>query len=329
LTGPAAGTAARAAGASVPAVVASSLTFRYPSGRRGVEAIDLEVQPGERVLLLGPNGSGKSTLIRLLAGLLDPGGGSVSVLAADTKHLPRRRMGVALDRVSHWEPLTTLENLVLISRASGMRPDRARAKGSELLARFGLDPDVPVSECSLGMRRKLLLAEALVHDPALLLLDEPTIGLDPEGVATLAAALAERSAAGAASVIASNDVDAAASLGQRAVFLVEGRKVADRPIDALLAALRTHTRLEVAIAAVGPRVPELITRSRVPADLLLRAGSDSDVLVADSTRGAQPLPELLRWLLDQGVVVRDVRVRAPDLRDVFHELTGKSLEDVS
>jgi ABC-2 type transport system ATP-binding protein len=310
---------------ATPLVVASSLDLTYPSGRRGVTAIDLIVHAGESVVVLGPNGSGKSTLMRLLAGLLRPGNGNVRVLGADpaSSTFPRRRVGVALDRPAHWEPLTALENVELIARAAGLSRSGAASEGTALLQRFGLDTHVPVSEHSLGMNRKLLLAETFVSAPEVLLLDEPTLGLDPTGVDALSALLAERTAAGAAAVIASNDVRAAPALATRIVFLLDGRKVVDDRAEALLSKLRARTRLEVILGGDGVRAVDVVARAGAPSAVTLTA--QNGAVVAESSRGAEPLPDLLRWLLDQGVRVSDVRVREPDLGDVFKQLTGATL----
>jgi ABC-2 type transport system ATP-binding protein len=307
-------------------ISALGVEYAYPSGRRGVSGIDLEVHAGERVLVLGPNGAGKSTLIQILAGLTKPRSGTISVLQgpAAPAHRGRTRVGVALDRVVHWEPLTALENVVLLARAAGLGAELARREGVALLERFGVEPRLPVRECSLGMKRKVLLAQALVHAPELVLLDEPTLGLDPPGVATLAELLRERAEGGAAMVLASNDVRSAPSLGTRVVFLMDGRKVADEPLDSLLAAVRTGTRLEVTLGSGGTRPEHLLARRRRPVDLPLTLRGEA--IVAESRRGAEPLPDLLRWLLSEGAEVRDVHVREPDLSDVFQTLTGRSWE---
>lgn len=272
--------------------------------------------------MLGANGAGKSTLLHLLAGLARPSSGSVDVLgraASSSGSAHRRRVGVALDRPAHIEALTVAENARLFARAAGLAPRAARAATDPLLERFGLEPRVPVAECSLGMKRKLLLVQALAHEPEVILLDEPTLGLDPAGVDTLGELLAERAAAGAALLAATNDVRAAPLLGTRVVFLLEGRKLADEPTDALLARLRSRTRIEVTLAADGVGAPELLAAAATdPPPLELTPGDD--VMIFDSTAGAEPLPDLLRWLLRQGADVRDVRVREPDLADVFRQV---------
>lgn len=314
-------------GSAGAAVAARSLAFTHPSGRRGVEGVELTVQPGERVVVLGPNGSGKSTLLQLLAGLLMPDSGSVSVLGADparAERALRRRVGVALDRPAHWDALTGRQNAALLARAAGLAPERAEAAARSALARFGLEEELPVGHYSLGMHRRLLLAETLVHDPGLLLLDEPTLGLDPSAVQSLAAALVERSQAGAAAISATNDVRAAPLLGERVAFLLEGRKVVDEPTVSLLARLQTPTRLEVRLGDSGASPAELVAGDGAPGELTLRQGRG--LLVASSPRGAEALPDLLRWVLSRGGSIANVRVREPDLADAFRELTGAPLD---
>jgi ABC-2 type transport system ATP-binding protein len=279
------------------------------------------------VLILGPNGSGKSTLMQLLAGALEPVEGSLSVLggASGIESGAGRRRGVALDRVVHWEPLTTLENLMLLARASGMSRGDAGREGAALLERFGVDARLPVRECSLGMKRKLLLTQALVHAPRLLLLDEPTLGLDPDGIDVLGDLLRERTETGAAAVVASNDVRAAPLLGTRVVFLLDGQVAADQPVASLLSALQGRTRFDVTVRDAGIPLAALIARGAPPGGLSLEAREHR--IVAESPQGAGALPDFLRWLLSEGAEIQDVRVREPDLSDVFHHLTGRTLEE--
>jgi ABC-type multidrug transport system ATPase subunit len=292
-----------------------------------VTDVSLDVAPGERVVLLGPNGSGKSTLVHLLAGLLSPKSGTISVLGRDPLRLEsavQRRVGVALDHSAHWDPLTGRENAILLARAAGLSVEHAEPRVDALLGRFAMSPSVRVADYSLGMRRKLLIAEALLHHPEVVLLDEPTIGLDPSAIDTLAELLEERANGGAAVICSTNDVAAAPRLASRAVFLLEGRKVADQSLENLLAGLRSKTRIEVRVAA-GIGELDAIAARTPPGSLALSVRGG--VLVADSTRGAEPLPALLSWLMEQGAQVREVRVREPDLGDAFRELTGAALED--
>jgi len=293
-----------------------------------VRALDLELRAGERAAVVGPNGSGKSTLVRLVAGLLRPTGGTLRVLGEDPSRAGvafRRRTAVALDRPAHWEVLGARENALLLASARGLVREDARRRIDDLLSRFGLTAaaDVPVGELSLGMRRRLHLVEALTADVELLVLDEPTLGLDPEGVLALAGELGRRAERGTAVLLATNDVGAVPRLAGRVVFLAAGRVLADDAPAALLARLGGRTRLEVTLAATGRSAAELV-RDPPPAPGVVLRESEGR-LVAESDGGTEPLPDLLRALLDRGATVQGVGVREPDLGDVFLELAGRPL----
>ncbi|MFI5279707.1 MAG: ABC transporter ATP-binding protein [Gemmatimonadales bacterium] len=223
------------------AVRGRALELRY--GRRtALLALDLDVAAGEVVGVLGPNGAGKTSLLRLLATGRRPAAGTLALLGEDASHPTaalRRKIGVAGDEAVHLDALSGRENLALFARAAGLSRAAAARAADPMLDRFHLtaDADRPVAEYSLGMRRRLLLAEALAHEPRLVVLDEPTTGLDPEGRDALRAVLRERAAAGAAVVCASNDVAEVERLADRVIFLRDGRKVLEGGPRDLIAAL--------------------------------------------------------------------------------------------
>lgn len=307
-----------------PPVRARGVSYRYPSGRRGVEGVDLDVAAGEVVGLLGPNGSGKTTLLRLLATDLRPGAGRLELLGREPGRRPgplRRRLGIADDVPVHPDPLPGRRSVVFFGRAAGLGRAEAERRADALLERLGLSGDagVPAASYSHGMRRKLLLAQTLVHDPEVLLLDEPTLGLDPPSLEVLRELVAERAAAGAAVVMAANDLPFVRRVAHRVTFLHRGRKVADAPPDELLAGLEGRTTLEIRLD--GPVPPGLELPAEVSAHP--RPGG----LTVESRAGARILPGVCRALLDAGAIPREVRVRQPDLGDVFVALTGDELPD--
>ena len=322
-------TEAWASGPHPPPLAVSALTHVYRSGRTALAGLDLEVEPGERVAVLGPNGSGKTTLLGVLAGLVRPTGGDARVLGHDPASRDpsfRRRLAVALDRPAPWTTLTGRENALLIARARGLGPAEARERVDRLLARFQLEDaaDTAVADYSLGMKRRLHLAEALTGDPEVILLDEPTLGLDPAGAQALAGELAERAGRGAAALLATNDVAGAPGLARRIVFLEGGRVVADGEPEALLATLGGRTRIQVTLDPAGARASQVLSWL-VPPEGVSARGEDL-TLLAESERGSEPLPELIEGLQRAGARVLALRVREPDLGDVFRKLTGRKLD---
>jgi ABC-type multidrug transport system ATPase subunit len=215
------------------AVAARGLTRVYGS-RRGCFDVDLEVRAGDVVGLMGINGSGKSTVLGVLSTAERPTSGEVRWFGDSSPPGPglRRRLGVVGDAPVHFDELTGEQNAYFFARQYGVPGDEARSRVDELLRWSGLDAsrDLRVHEYSLGMRRRLSIIEALLHEPDLLLMDEPTLGLDHIGAGDLADRLRGEAARGAAVVLATNDAVLAERVCDRVLFLQEGRVVSEEPV---------------------------------------------------------------------------------------------------
>jgi len=323
----------RTSGMTAP-VRARGLGFRYPGGTRALEGVELELEPGERVALIGPNGSGKSTLIRLLATDLSPSTGELELWgkpASPPAPELRRRIAYAADRPVHLEALTGAENLRFFQELRGKDPGGGGIPQEDPF-RLGPALHKPVAQYSFGMRRKLLLSEALNARASLLLMDEPLVGLDPEGVEILGGLLLDRAERGVPVIWATNEVREVPAWASRVVFLHQGRVAADGSPGELLRRVEGRTRISVVLDV--PLQDPSAFAGRVEAEL---GGGDSLVLDGDprgearqihltTSRGGALLPDFIRWIVDFRGEVRHVQVREPDLRDVFQELTGSELE---
>lgn len=279
------------------------------------------MDPGEVVVILGPNGSGKSTLLRLLATDLAPGSGELLLFgepAAPPTPALRRRIGFAAHEPAHLEPLTGAENARFFLRLLGSEAD-GRARLHSLLDGFRLmeAASLPVAEYSFGMKRKLLLAQVLAPAPELLLLDEPTIGLDPDAVTFLGAQVRSAARRGSALVLATNEVHRTPQWATRIVFLHRGRVVEDAEPEALRGRLPGDRRIEVRFRGSPGEMAPLsgLEVVRIEPGLLEARSRDPD----------RVLPTLLSALADAGARIRAVRVHEPDLGDLFHTLTGEPL----
>jgi ABC-type multidrug transport system ATPase subunit len=202
------------------------LTVRY-GGFTALDRLDLELRRGERVALLGPNGAGKSTTLKVLIGQVRPSAGTAAIAGYDVVRrwaAVKPLIGYVPDRENHFEEFTGRRNLAFFADLYGAAPDRI----DECLRLVGLDDvaDRLVRGYSLGMRRKLLLARALLHRPAVLLLDEPTANLDPGAAAAVWAALARLAADGCTVLLTAHDLDAIAAVCDRVAVLNGGRLVA-------------------------------------------------------------------------------------------------------
>jgi ABC-type multidrug transport system ATPase subunit len=286
-----------------PLVAAHGLAVRYGRGETVLHDVDLAVESGQIVALLGPNGSGKSSLLRALSGDLVPSRGSVHRAAP---------YGYAADDAVHVDALTVRTNAEWFARACGGAP--AVTALPPLLAAFGLDPwqARPAGELSFGGRRKLALVQALAHEPPLVLLDEPTVGLDPDAVLALLDRLRATATAGGAVVFAANDLARAGEVATRVVFLRAGRIVADAPPDALLRQVRGTVRFEIDLAGEAP--PVLFDD-----DVEAAAVAGGFVLDAASTAA---LPGVCRALEDAGARILAIRVHEVDLTDAWRAITG-------
>ncbi len=207
---------------------------------RALDGVSFYVAKGETYALLGPNGSGKSTLIRILATLLLPDGGSVRVLG---HQLPRGEAAVRrlIGRVSvdaaFYKKLSARENLLYAAQLYGIEPAAAEKKARAILERLGLEArrfHDPLEEMSRGMQQKIAITRALLHDPPLLLLDEPTTGLDPASKRQVQTFLEElRAEQGTTILLTTHDMDEAERLAPRIGFLARGRLVAEGGADVL------------------------------------------------------------------------------------------------
>lgn len=308
--------------ASEPSLLAATGLTRAYRGGKGVFDISLQLAAGEVLGLMGPNGSGKSTLLRLLATASSPTAGRVSWFGNANPRLPsvRRRLGVMLDQAAHFDKMTGYQNAWFFARQFGLAPELARDRLDELFRWSGLweARDQLVGEYSLGMKRKLNLVEALVHRPAILLLDEPTLALDYRAELGLIERLQLLSLTGTAVLLATNDVYLAERICDRVIFLHQGRPIREGHVPELLTELAGSKEVQLQMNSPIP----LESLRSLPA--VEAANVDGDTVHIVLARGANPA-QVLSVLNGTADLVSNMRVRRPNLGDVFLKLTGEAL----
>jgi ABC-2 type transport system ATP-binding protein len=298
-------------------IAASHLTRRF-GPRVVVHDVTFEVGRGEIVALLGPNGAGKTTTLRMLAGLIAPTSGSVSVagepLTRASAAAARRRIGFLTEAPGLWDRLTVRENLAVYTGLYGL--GRTDPTIAALVERLELTPqlDVRAAELSKGMRQKVALARALLHDPDILLLDEPTSGLDPGITRTVRALLDERRAKGCAVLVSTHNLDEAERMADRVAVLQERLIALDRP-----AALRdrlTTGRILVRLDA------DAVPFARVAAPFGRDVVADGPLLALQIDDPHATTPPLVAALVAAGARVLEVRPEIPPLEDVYLHLVS-------
>ncbi|HJQ46704.1 MAG TPA: ATP-binding cassette domain-containing protein [Amycolatopsis sp.] len=311
------------------AVQARGLVKTYGS-TRALDGVDLDVPAGQVLGLLGPNGAGKTTTVRILTTLLRPDSGQAWVAGHDVLTEPdpvRRKIGLSGQYAAVDENLTGFENLYMVGRLYGKRRAAARSRARELLARFRLQDaaDRPAKGYSGGMRRRLDLAGALVAEPSVVILDEPTTGLDPAGRLDTWDVIKELVADGTTVVLTTQYLEEADQLADSIVVIDKGRVIARGTADELKAQTGGE-RLELVLAAADDLA--------AAAQVLTEVGSGEPTVDEHMRRveilvdtGPKALIEALRRLDALNVTVQDVGLHRPTLDDVFLSLTGHGAQD--
>jgi ABC-2 type transport system ATP-binding protein len=293
-----------------------------------LNGLDLEVPKGTVLGLLGPNGAGKTTAVRILTTLLVPDEGEAEVAGLDVRAKPnkvRERIGLSGQTAAVDEHLTGYENLDLVGRLYHLGNRRAAARARELLERFDLVEagDRPTKTYSGGMRRRLDLAAALVAEPDVLFLDEPTTGLDPRSRADMWETIHDLVRRGSTVLLTTQYMEEADRLADDIVVIDRGRKIAQGTSDLLKTQIGGE-RVEVVLAT---------SADLQPAETIL-TGLSREVQVDEQTRGltaavsngVDSLKQVLQHLGDANIAVVDVGLRRPTLDDVFLTLTGHDTE---
>ena len=308
-------------------IVVEKLVREFRKGPRAVDGIDLYVAPGEIYGFLGPNGAGKSTTVLMLTTLLPPTAGTARVGGYDVRNEgPKVRsvIGAALQEAALDDFLTGWEHIDLQGGLHGLTAADRRRRGEELLARVGLTDaaDRKVGGYSGGMKRRLDLALALIHEPSVLFLDEPTTGLDPQSRSALWEEV-ERLAReqGVTVFLTTQYLEEADVLADRVGIIDRGIIVAEGSPASLKAAIG---RVSLEAVPANPndreRLRGVLARFGTPA----ASGPKGEAVRL--AEGAEQMADIVRALDGEGIVVAELLLHQPSLDDVFLEKTGHSLE---
>ena len=292
-----------------------------------LRGLDLTVPEGEFFGLLGPNGAGKTTTIGILTTRVRPTSGTAWVAGVDVRANPaavRRRIGVVPQRPNPDRSLNVGENLVFHSTYFGIPRRSAEARAAALLARLGISDKAHASVDTLsgGQQQRLMIARALIHEPAVIFLDEPTVGLDPQARLALWAILRELHAQGRTLVMTTHYMEEADQLCERVAIVDRGELLALDSPERLKARAPGGTLIELRLD--GDSSAAIAAAERIPG--VSRVETQDGTLRAYSNRGGEAIPALIDAAERSGRVVQDIHLLRPSLETLFISLTGRKLD---
>jgi ABC-2 type transport system ATP-binding protein len=307
---------------TAPSVHVAGLAKSY-GAFQAVKGVDFDIYPGEVFGLLGPNGAGKTTTVEILEGLRPRNAGEVMVLGFDPgrqSRLLKDRIGVCLQATNLPEKITLREAIGVFASLYSRTVD-----GDALLRRLQLweKRDAPYGKLSGGQKQRLALALALINDPQMLFLDEPSAGLDPQARLEIHELVQELRREQRTILLTTHYIEEAEKLCDRVAIVDEGRIVAMGTPEEIRA--RTLGRAKIDVACARPLPPG--AAPPLDPDDQVRIADDRLAVSVSTRRPAKSLLDLIRWIDQLGIDVHDVGMKRPTLEDVFIELTGKSLRE--
>jgi ABC-2 type transport system ATP-binding protein len=296
---------------------------------KALDGASLELREGELLALLGPNGAGKTTLIRAIAGRVALDAGEIRIFGrpVDGRRTPPE-LGIVPQEIALYPLMTARENLEMFGRLQGLRGADLVRQVDWALESTGLKERAkePIRQFSGGMRRRLNIACGILHNPRIVLLDEPTVGVDPQSRDRIYDVLSELTARGVSLLLTTHHLEEAEARCSRTVIIDHGRVIASGTLAELVEQTVGRYRLvtlRLGVSAGQHAAAEIIRGARtIEAD-----GSDPRVLRARMHDVAIELPPLLERVRQAGHSVEDVEVKGPSLQSVFIHLTGRELRE--
>ena len=306
----------------MPAVLEVSRAFKKFGEVQALAGADVTLRQGELLGLLGPNGAGKTTLVRSVAGRVRLDAGTIALFGeklAPGDTALRKRLGVVPQEIALYPRLTARENLEVFGRFNGLMAADLRARVEQALAWTGLADRArePTERFSGGMKRRLNIACGVLHRPDIILLDEPTVGVDPQSRARIWEMLDRLRSEGRSLVLTTHQLDEAQTRCDRVTIIDHGRTIAE------------GTFMELVARTIGAkREVTLVLDQPLPAGLPEQgAAADGRVLRLQVTDVARELPPLLERVRQVSRQIEDVEIKSPSLQAVFLHLTGRELRE--
>jgi len=302
---------------------------------KAVDGVSFSIQKGEIFGLLGPNGAGKTTTIKMITGLLRPSSGTVKVMGIDVDKNPTkalRNIGTVLagDRSVYWK-LTARENLEYFAALYGFKRKDAKSRTEEILTKLDLieKADILVEKFSTGMKQKVALGKALIPDADVVLLDEPTLGLDPQSARNLREIIQEIKNQGKTILLTTHYMEEADFLSDRIAIIDGGKIIALDTPKALKNSINDIKKIRIELKYAQESIKEKIMGINEVKNVVLNYDEEKRnyILKIYHTNGDDMIQKVIDILSKDNLIVENFNVLEPSLEDVFITLTGKSLRE--
>ncbi len=301
---------------------------KYFGDVKAVDGIDFTVQAGEIFSLLGPNGAGKTTTISMISCLLRPNEGDVLVLGHSVRKDPqavKACLGVVPQEIALYEDLSARENLIFWGKMYGLRGETLRKRVNEVLDVIGLADRQKglVGKFSGGMKRRLNIGIALLHKPQLIIMDEPTVGIDPQSRRSILESVLQLNREGATVLYTTHYMEEAQELSDHIAIMDHGKLIAMGTHSELVKIVGEMDRLDITLSADAPQILE--SWKTIPGVHQVTSEDGHLSLLVDDSNLA--LPKLFEVVGNTKIRITSVEIHEPNLEAVFLHLTGRALRD--
>lgn len=308
--------------------------YKPPEGVVAVKGISLDIRNGEIFSLLGPNGAGKTTIISMLSCLLAPTSGDATINGYSISHEPqkvKRVIGVVPQEIALYDAISARENLFFWGKMYGLRGRRLQERVATVLDIAGLTEraDDKIETFSGGMKRRINVAVGLLHDPKILYMDEPTVGIDPQSRRRILDTVKELNEQGLTVLYTTHYMEEAQELSDRIGIIDHGELIALGTLDELTDLVGEYDtiRLDLEIAALAGGQDESLVGVLAVMPGIHRVFGEDEHIVLQSSDANEVLPEVIRRVSEYHLPIRQLSIQEPNLEAVFLHLTGRALRD--
>jgi len=293
-----------------------------------VDNIDFTIKEGEIYGLLGPNGAGKSTIINIICGLITPTKGSIEILGKDNQkysNFTKRNIGVVPQEIAVYEDLTSIENVKFFASLYGIKGEKLKKKAEEALQFVGLsdkNKSFPTT-FSGGMKRRLNIACAIAHAPKLLIMDEPTVGIDPQSRNHILESVKKLNERGCTIIYTTHYMEEVEAISTQISIIDHGKVIAEGNKEELKAIITDKNTIEVIVGDGKVIKEEELKKIKG----VISVEVNENKVKIDSLKEINNLDKIILYFTNNGIQIKNIETKVPDLETVFLTMTGRKLRD--